>query len=366
MRGGANAFAMMLAGGMVAALPATAQAVAGRTLDLHEQAALSIALSVGAFASAILNAALLESRLTGQTVSTPTYIPHWSVALGTVASIALAIAPDTIFVICIAVPILQVALFLGRTHSVVVNDRNIELSSAALLAGGCVASFLLGWAESRYAFMPLAIGAGAAILVRGMSAWRLNPPAVTAPTIAWVTSETAIVALTPFVLNVTVLVLLGPAQAVAFRLVLTVLGVLQPVLGYMRTRLLASSSPRLVTATYVLSAIALACVVLAHVLGLFHVLFGTAWDYVSLAALAWACLWKILTIPETVPFARMRRQGHVSRVFVARSISTGCFVVLGSIGAATGASTAAVFLAFTVAQVITVALYSALARPSST
>ncbi|AZC12368.1 hypothetical protein DT073_00335 [Microbacterium sp. ABRD28] len=181
----------------------------------------------------------------------------------------------------------------------------------------------------------------------------------------WVTAETAVVAAVPYGTTFIVLSQLGDADTVAFRLVLSTLGVLQPVLGYLRTRLLNEHSTALVVSTWVLSASALLVVIGADSTGVLTLLYGQAWEAVTAPALLAACFWKLLTIPETVPFASLRRRGSVKIVFSARSASSLINLAMALLASATYGSLTAVFLAFAIAQAATVVLYVLLNRRES-
>lgn len=358
----AQTIVMMMAGAFVALLPATAQAAAARLFDLHAQAALSISLAIGAFVSVIVTAWSLESRLAEPDVQRPTFIPLWSAVAGVSAGIALALTPGSIVTLCIAMPILQTALFVGRTHSISVSDWKTEAATAVLLLLGCGTTFALSIMGATLSLVPFALLAGIAILVRALNAPLRPLGPIRIRSALWVSGETAVVALTPLALNVAILVLIGPSEAVAFRLIITVLGVLQPILGYTRIRLLTTHSAALVAATYALTAGALLTLLLCAQFGVFHMIFGESWAQVSMLALAFACAWKFLTVAETIPFATMRRSGHVKLVFASRAASTALFIGFGVLAAFSFRTTAAVMAGFVIAQLCTDAIYMTTAR----
>jgi hypothetical protein len=85
--------------------------------------------------------------------------------------------------------------------------------------------------------------------------------------------------------------------------------------------------------------------------------FGPAWTGVGVAALLLAFLWKGFTLLSTVPFAALRKAGKTVLVFWIRGISTVIYLVI-SVGFLLGwKSSAAIFLAFVVSEMITAFLY---------
>ncbi|WP_124291599.1 hypothetical protein [Microbacterium sp. ABRD28] len=356
---------MMVAGGIAALAPLTVLAISSRFFSLGEQAFIATAAATGAFLAAVVGAMLLESRLATPGLNQRTYIPLWSTCVGIVGASAVAVAPTSFIAISIGLPAVMIALQVGRTHAVSSSTWRTEIIAAAgLLAGISLAVIMTGLGNPR-ALAPLGVGAAAAVLARAIGAPVRVSGRTPRSTAVWVTAETAVVAAVPYGTTFIVLSQLGDADTVAFRLVLSTLGVLQPVLGYLRTRLLNEHSTALVVSTWVLSASALLVVIGADSTGVLTLLYGQAWEAVTAPALLAACFWKLLTIPETVPFASLRRRGSVKIVFSARSASSLINLAMALLASATYGSLTAVFLAFAIAQAATVVLYVLLNRRES-
>lgn len=359
---------MMVAGGVAALTPVTVQAAAARLFSVDQQAAIAIAAGTGAFLAAVVGAAVLESRLAEPSLSERTYLPLWATLCGVAGGAVLAVFPTSAVGICLGLPATMVALQLGRTHAITQTSWKNEALAAILLLTGIVSVVVLIVNGISTALTPLGIASAGAVIARAVGSPATISSRPRAATVVWVTSETAVVAAVPYATSFVVLAFLGPSETVAFRLVLSALGVLQPILGYLRTRLLGAHSPSLIIAAWVLSAAALSTLVLLDVLGAFSVVFGLAWSAVSLPSLVIACCWKLVTIPETVPFANLRRRGSVRTVFAARATSAVANVAITLCISAFFKSLLSVFVGFLIAQIFTVLLYRALDRrndPSS-
>lgn len=354
--------ALMGAGGLAALTPAAVLAVSSRLFTTSGQALIAVAIGTGAFLSAVVGAAVLESRLADPDIREKTFIPRWATALGLSGGLVLVLFPSSVVAICIGLPAAMLSLQLGRMHAISSLAWRMELAAAGVLAVGIGVGF---WAASVGSFGAVALigaGAGLAVLLRAIGAPTRVDRRASWRYVKWVTAETAVVAAVPYLTTFVVLAFLGASDIVAFRLVLSTLGVLQPILGYLRTRSLNVHSPALVLATWCLSILALGSLVVLDILGVFSRIFGESWDFVSLPALAVACLWKLLTIPETVPFAALRRRGSVATVFFARLSSALTSIVLAFVASLVFRDLMSVFIAFSVAQALTVALYMVLER----
>lgn len=349
---------MMGTGGLVALTPLAVMAASARLLSIEQQAAVAIAAGTGAFLAAIAGAATLESRLAEPHLEEKTFVPLWATLLGLIGGTLLALGQLSPVFICVGLPACMVALQIGRLHAVSASAWKTELVAALVLSAGLLIAVLLVLATSPFAYVPLGVGAALAAASRSVGApWRVaGRPAFR--TVAWITMETAVVAAIPYLTNFAILAFLGAADTVAFRLVLSTLGVLQPILGYVRVRLLGRHSKRLIIGCYVLSAGALSSVLLLDVTGVLDLVYGGAWLPVTVPILLLASLWKLLTIPETAPFASLRRRGSVRTVFTARLASAVVNVLLTSTAALLWGTMIAVFAAFVIAQVVTVILYT--------
>lgn len=364
-RGAVVAGTMMAAGGIAALAPLTVLAVSSRFFSIGDQATIATAAATGAFLAGVVGAMLLESRLATPGLEPKTYIPLWVTVIGLTGAVLITLAPTSFVAISIGLPALMIALQVGRTHAVSSSTwRSEVLAAVCLLTGISVAVFMTA-IDNSSALAPLGVGAGAAVLARAItSPFRVNARAPLSK-VGWVTAETAVVAAVPYGTTFIILTQFGDADTVAFRLMLSTLGVLQPILGYLRTRLLSDHSTALVVSTWLLSGAALMLVIGANSGGALALLFGPAWNAVTAPALITACIWKLLTIPETVPFASLRRRGSVRTVFGARTASAIVNLSLAFTASALYGTLTAVFLAFAVAQTITVVIYTVLNRRSS-
>ncbi|MDQ1170860.1 hypothetical protein QE392_002664 [Microbacterium proteolyticum] len=333
-------------------------AASARLLSIDEQAAVAIAAGTGAFLAAIAGAATLEARLAEPRLAEKTYVPLWATLLGLLGGVLLALGEISPVFICIGLPACMVALQIGRLHAVNASAWKTELVAAAALSIALLVALLLLLSTSPLAYVPLGVGAAVAAASRSVGApWRVAGRPATS-TVIWITMETAVVAAIPYVTNFAILAFLGPADTVAFRLVLSTLGVLQPILGYVRVRLLGRHSKRLIVGCYGLSALALSSVLVLHFTGVLMLVYGEAWEPVTVAILLLASVWKLLTISETAPFASLRRRGSVRTVFTARFVSAVVNVTLTTTAAALSGTMVAVFAAFVLAQMVTIVLYT--------
>lgn len=349
---------MMGTGGLAALTPLAVMAVSARFLAIDDQAAVAISAGTGAFLAAIVGAATLESRLAEPTLVQRTYVPLWVTLLGIAGGLALGMGSINPIFIWAGLPICMIALQVGRLHAVTASAWRTEAAAAVALSVGLAVAAVFTFADISLAYVPLGAGAALAVLARSIGVqWRAEG-VPSGATVFWITFETAVVAAIPYATNFAVLAFLGAADTVAFRLILSTLGVLQPILGYARVRLLGSHSRRLILGCYLLSAIALGGVVLLHETGVLTLIYGSAWLPVTTATLALASLWKMLTIPETAPFAALRRRGSVRTVFAARLVSAVVNVSLTLLASVLVGSLPAVFTAFVVAQAMTVILYT--------
>ncbi|KHK99303.1 hypothetical protein LK09_03180 [Microbacterium mangrovi] len=357
-----SSLAMIVAGAIVAVVPATAQAIASRAYTTGEQAHIAIALGVGVLLSGVSSAAVIEARLADPTIAHKSYIPWWSTAAGVLSGILLLFAPVTSWAVVFAMPLAMASLQMGRLHAISDHRWRGELATAAVLGVGCLSAFLVGTAGVSWAFLILAAAIIAAVAIRAIGVPSHPAEHVDPRKALWVASETAIVASMPLILNSIVLGAISAEAAVGFRLILTVLGILQPVLGYMRTRLLRATSVRMVLFLSTLTMLTLIAVIVADLLGLFAVIFSTSWAYVGFVPLVLACIWKALSVPATLPFTRMRREGRVTAVFWARAASNVIYLAMGATAAHTAGTLESVFAALIVAEAATMVLFTVLAR----
>lgn len=341
---------MVASGGVTAIVPAAFQAVAARLFMLEEQAHIALILSIGSFCAGVVAAALLEPRMADSRLADKTYIPVWATALGLVGALGMMIFPSSVMVLAIGLPCAMVALQIGRMHAAFTAGWKMEALTAVTLVLGGGAAVILSEHKSPWAVSVLGVAMAVAILVRAMKTpGKAAGRPRFAPT-AWITVETAMVALVPLGIVATVYLLQREEEAVALKATITVLGVLQPILGYMRTRLLGAHSRNLTIGMSALSVLAIALILVLEVLGVFHTLFGAAWNVVTLGALSLACLWKLVSIPSTLPFTYLRRAGLVRQVFWIRVVSSLLYLAVSVTLLSVSDSLALLFLGLTIVE----------------
>ncbi|WP_369744952.1 hypothetical protein [Paenarthrobacter sp. AMU7] len=350
---------MVASGAVTAIVPAAFQAVAARLFALEGQAQIALVLSIGAFCAGVIAAGLLEPRMADSRLADKTYIPAWATALGVAGTLAMVIFPSSIAVLAFGLPCAMVALQIGRMHAAYTAGWKMEALTAAALVLGAGTSLVLAQQNSPWAVSVLAASMAAAIVIRALrTPYKASGRPRLAPT-AWITLETAMVALVPLGIVATVYLLQRDEEAVALKATITVLGALQPILGYMRTRLLGAESRSLTLGMSALSVLAIALILVLEVLGVFQALFGSAWNVVTLGALSLACLWKLVSIPGTLPFTYLRRAGMVGQVFWIRIVSSLLYLAVSVALILWSDSLAVLFLGLTIVESVTgVLLYA--------
>lgn len=349
---------MIGAGAAVAIVPATIQAIAARMFSTDEQAMIALALGFGVLVSAVVAAMSLESRLADPDIEVKTYIPYWALAAGVSGGLILIAMPGSALATALALPLIMTGLQIGRTHAIAAHRWRTETAAASILALGSGLAFWLSVMGSQWSMVTLGVSIVLTQCARSVGTVHRVRERVSLSRALWVGAETAVVASAPLLVNIIVLAAISAADAVAFRLILTVLGILQPLLGYLRTRLLLRSSPTLTVSLTTMTLLALAAVLIADRLGLFDLIFSQAWSAVPFAALLAACVWKAASVPGNIPFASMRRRGSVRQVFFMRMLSTAVYLSTALIAALTTQSLTTIFIAFILAELVTFAIYT--------
>ncbi|MGE2728566.1 hypothetical protein ACQI4F_03740 [Mycolicibacterium vaccae] len=350
-----------MAGLALAAFPAFYLAVFARIAPIEQQGLLALSLAVGAYVAAVLNAFVVESRLATPGVDHGVSLPWWMTSVGVLCAVALVVSPPVppAPVLMLGVAGLQSGLLMARSVGVVSGRWKTETIAAVVLLTACIAALFLAGEHSGTSARVLAIGAVSAILIR---LWKARcadgsgmPP--DRRRAAWVTGETAAVGLVQPALQSLVLVLLGPAASVGFRVVSTVSGALEPILAYGRVRLLAHGARGEAIAVAATFLAGLAVIFGANSLGLWRAVFGPAWADVATVALLLACLWKGSMLVTTVPFAALRRAGRTELVFWIRCGSTLVYLIFGVTFLVIFRSYTAAFLSFLLAELASLWLY---------
>ncbi|MHA0286101.1 hypothetical protein ACXYX3_06555 [Mycobacterium sp. C3-094] len=342
--------------------PAIFIAIYARVAPIESQGFLALSLSVGVYIAQLLNAFIVEGRLATPDADHNLSLPSWVAAL-CVGAGALLIAGPTVAspaVLMISSTGLMSGLLMSRTIGVVTGKWKREAVAAGILTtAGVVALVLTGTDYRSHSVRLLAAGAVVAVMIRYWPRTSLGryslPPDIRRS--SWVTAETAVVGIVQPAMTSIVLVVMGPAASVAFRVISTVSGALEPILSYGRYRLLAHGHKGELAIFSAIFTAGMAAVIVGAFAGLGSLVFGPAWNDVGVIAFLLACLWKGFMLASTVPFAALRKAGETELVFRVRALSTLIYLAVGVAFLLLWHSTAAIFLAFVLAEFITTLVY---------
>lgn len=356
--------AMIGAGAVLALTPAGFQAIGARTLSVPTQGVLALALAVGTFLGQVVGAWVVESRLaTREDDEAGGEVPYPLTLLASAAAGAAVLVawPQEWLAHLVGVPLLLASLVAGRLVSVGRHHvvREVLASAVLVLTLGLVA---LDGFSGPWAIRWMVLSATAAVFVRYVPTPRVR--AVSRRNRGWVVADTTVAGIAQPLLNGVLLAVAGPQAAIAYRAVSTVSAAFEPVISYVRVRLLVSES-RFQVALGAVTLVGVAGLLVGmDALGLFDALLGSAWYPVTIGALLAACGWRASTLVTTVPFARLRRDGRTRDVFLMRAASAACYLAIATPLALTG-SAALVFVGLLVAEGLTAAAYWTLDRCSA-
>lgn len=341
--------------------PAIFIAIYARIAPIETQGFLALALAVGVYVAQLFNAFIVEGRLATPDAEGELGLPTWVVLLSTAACGLLVFGPEvasSAILMASAIGVMT-GLLMTRSIGVVTGEWKNEGAAAGALI---VASLIALWMADQgnpHSVRVLAIGALLAVVARYRPR-KVMPRMGFPPDVrrsSWVTAETAVVGAVQPAITSLLLVLVGPAASVTFRVISTVAGALEPILAYGRYRLLAQGHRGELKAFVAVFAVGMAAVLIAAFGGVGSLVFGPAWQDVGVAAMLLACLWKAAMLVSTVPFAALRKAGKTVLVFWIRGASTVVYLVV-SVGLLfVWQNTAAIFLAFVVAEMITAVVY---------
>lgn len=309
-----------LVGGIsLAVIPAATLSIASRTFGTTQQGYVSVVVTASTFIGQLAFAALIESRLSSANTERRVVFPRWLAALSILASVLVALFFANPFVLCGALPVLVASLEVGRGVSVAERLDAREAWAAGLVGLGALGGISVAYLGGQWGFVPLVVGITAATLVRSIpishTASKPEPTVV-----GWVLADVAITGIIYPILNTFVLLLIGPVGAVFFTAISTVSGLLAIPLNFMRLRLLKAHSA--IDIWISAAAVLLATIVIGvlEVTGVLGFIFRGSWTIETTAvALAIACLWRAASLATTLPFATLRRSGHVRLLAVLRA-----------------------------------------------
>lgn len=357
-----QAVVQVVAGLALNIFPAIFIAIYARVAPIGNQGFLALSLAIGVYVAQLLNAFVVEGRLATPGADHNLSLPTW-VALLSAASGALLIVGPTVAhpaVLMISSIGLMSGLLMSRTIGVITGKWKREAFAATvLIVASTVALLLSGTAHAAHSVRVLALGAVLATMTRYWPRIPLQrygmPPDLRRS--GWVMAETAVVGMVQPTITAIVLVVMGPAASVAFRVISTVSGALEPILSYGRYRLLAHGHKGELAIFGGVFTAGMAAVIVGAFSGPGSLVFGSAWDNVGVVAFLLACLWKSFMLVSTVPFAALRKVGKTTLVFQVRALSTLLYLAIGVSFLLIWQSTAAIFLAFVLAELLTTLVY---------
>jgi hypothetical protein len=351
----------VVAGLALNVFPAIFIAIYARIAPIETQGFLALALAVGVYVAQLFNAFIVEGRLATPDAEGELALPTWVVLLAVAAGGLLVIGPavaSSAVLMASSIGVMT-GLLMSRSIGVIGGEWKREGLGAAVLIAASVVALWMSDQHNPHCVRVLAIGALLAVVVRYQPRRSMPhmgfPPDVRRS--GWVTAETAVVGAVQPAITSILLVMVGPVASVTFRVISTVAGALEPILAYGRYRLLAHGHRGELAAFVAVFVVGLALVVVAAFGGLGSLIFGPAWRSVGAAAMLLACLWKALMLVSTVPFAALRKAGRTVLVFWIRGASTVIYLAISVSFLIIWQNTAAIFLAFVVAELVTALVY---------
>jgi hypothetical protein len=356
-----HAVVQVVAGLALNVFPAIFIAIYARIAPIDSQGFLALSLAVGVYVAQLLNAFIVEGRLATPDADHNLCIPRWIALLSIASATLLTIGPPVEHRAALMISSigLMSGLLIARSIGVVSGRWKREAVAATVLIIAGLVALELARLHSGHCVRVLVLGAVAATLTRYWPRTKVRlggiPPDIRRA--SWVTAETAVVGVVQPAITSVVLVMVGPAASVAFRVISTVSGALEPIIGYARYRLLAHGHKGEIAIVAVIFSAALAAVLGSAFGGLGSLIFGPAWSGVGVVAMLLACLWKGLTLLSAVPFAALRKAGETALVFWIRGASTLVYLGSGVVFLLTFHTITAIFLAFVLAEAFTTILY---------
>ncbi|UXA19295.1 hypothetical protein [Mycobacterium sp. SMC-4] len=351
----------VLAGLALNVFPAIFIAIYARIAPIETQGFLALALAIGVYIAQLVNAFVVEGRLATPDAEGDLGLPLWVVLVAGAAAGLLVFGPAVA-----SSPVLMgsaigvmTGLLMSRSIGVVQGAWQREGLGATALIIASVLALWMSTQDNPHCVRVLAVGAFLAVLIRYQPRNTLPhfgfPPDVRRS--GWVTAETAVVGAVQPAITSLLLVIVGPAASVTFRVISTVAGALEPILAYGRYRLLAHGHRGELKPFVAVFLVGAVIVLAAAFGGLGLLVFGPAWAGVAAAAMLLAVLWKAVMLLSTVPFAALRKAGKTVLVFWIRGASTIVYLVISVAVLLVWKNTVAIFAAFVVAELVTATVY---------
>ena len=361
LRGAAMSLITLLGGVSLAVIPAATVAISARQFTLDEQGAIAVAVMLATFVGQVTFAVVVESRLSSAATARRVTFPLWLAALSVLTAIIVGFNSGSAVVLCVALPILLASLEVGRGVSVAERLDTREIWASVLVGSGALAGVLVAFTAQTWGMIPLVAGIALATCVRSLPVSH-QPSRPDPAVMGWVVADTSITGVIYPLLNVMILALIGPAQAIIFTAISTVSGLLAIPLNFLRLRLLKEHS-RLDIGVSGLALLGAAVALgMLEATGAFGFIFGSAWSLSDTALpLAVACAWRATSILTTIPFAALRRRGAVRLLTGLRAIVAAITFALAGLGLVTQ-NIVWVFGGMLVAELISAVIYETARR----
>ena len=361
LRGAAMSLITLLGGVSLAVIPAATVAISARQFTLDEQGAIAVAVMLATFVGQVTFAVVVESRLSSAATARRVTFPLWLAALSVLTAIIVGFNSGSAVVLCVALPILLASLEVGRGVSVAERLDTREIWASVLVGSGALAGVLVAFTAQTWGMIPLVAGIALATCVRSLPVSH-QPSRPDPAVMGWVVADTSITGVIYPLLNVMILALIGPVQAIIFTAISTVSGLLAIPLNFLRLRLLKEHS-RLDIGVSGLALLGAAVALgIFEATGTFGFIFGSAWSLSDTALpLAVACAWRATSILTTIPFAALRRRGAVRLLTGLRAIVAAITFALAGLGLVTQ-NIVWVFGGMLVAELISAVIYETARR----
>lgn len=345
--------ALTLFGGIsLAAMPTALLVVSSHLFSITEQAAVVVAISFATFAAQLLSALTVESDLAGNYRPEALRVPRWLMLLALIGAAVLAVFPSSAVALSIAAPPLFAALEVGRVAQVASRRDRRELQASAVFTASLVLGVLLAIFGLSWGLTVIALGAAWVIIWRAIPTWSIAAHRTPHRTRAWLGVDALAAGVTfPLVTSLT-LALAGAQATAVLGMVASVSAVAALPGSYLKMRLLGQHSAGEIWLAFGAAIAGTVALLLVQALGVFNLIFGSSWGAgVTIAILAVACLWRVISLVSVIPFAALRRDGRVRRLVPVRFAAAALTVLLVLLAAPSGVLL--VFAALALAEVAT-------------
>jgi hypothetical protein len=315
----ASLSAVSLIGGVsLAAIPAATLSISSHTFTTAQQGYVSVTITASTFISQLAFAVIIESRLGSPLTERRVVFPRWLALLSLLAAAAVVVQSANPIVLCIALPVLLSSLEVGRGVSVAERLDHREFGAAVLVGVGVLGGIAVAYLGGAWGLIPLVSGIAAATVLRSFPvshAASRRQPGIT----RWVVTDVAITGIIYPALNALILLLIGPTGSVLFAAISSVSGLLAIPLNFVRLRLLKANSVLDIWVGSFAVLLAMVAIAVLELTGILGFVFHGSWTIqVTAVALTIACLWRAASLATTLPFAALRRAGHVKLLAVLR------------------------------------------------